>query len=51
MMQTWADFLDGLKSGAKVIPLKKKGNKGNEAKSSHKADFEARDGKRRHNHG
>lgn len=23
MMQTWADFLDGLKAGAKVIPLKK----------------------------
>jgi integrase len=24
MMQTWADYLDGLKTGAKVIPLKKK---------------------------
>ena len=24
MMQTWADYLDGLKEGAKVIPLKKK---------------------------
>lgn len=24
MMQTWADYLDGLKSGAKVIPIKKK---------------------------
>lgn len=24
MMQTWADYLDGLKAGAKVIPLKKK---------------------------
>ncbi|GFE57744.1 integrase arm-type DNA-binding domain-containing protein [Geobacter sp. AOG1] len=23
MMQTWADYLDGLKSGAKVIPLRK----------------------------
>jgi integrase len=23
MMQTWADYLDGLKSGAKVIPLKR----------------------------
>ena len=23
MMQTWADYLDGLKNGAKVIPLKK----------------------------
>jgi len=23
MMQTWADYLDGLKAGAKVIPLKK----------------------------
>ena len=23
MMQTWADYLDGLKSGAKVIPFKK----------------------------
>ncbi|MBT0664341.1 integrase arm-type DNA-binding domain-containing protein [Geobacter pelophilus] len=23
MMQTWADYLDGLKTGAKVIPLKK----------------------------
>jgi integrase len=25
MMQTWADYLDGLKSGAKVIPLKRQG--------------------------
>jgi len=25
MMQTWADYLDGLKSGAKVIPLRKSG--------------------------
>lgn len=24
MMQTWADYLDGLKSGAKVIPLKQR---------------------------
>ena len=24
MMQTWADYLDGLKAGAKVIPLRKK---------------------------
>ncbi len=24
MMQTWADYLDGLKAGAKVIPIKKK---------------------------
>jgi integrase len=24
MMQTWSDYLDGLKAGAKVIPLKKK---------------------------
>lgn len=24
MMQTWADYLDGLKAGAKVIPLKQK---------------------------
>jgi integrase len=24
MMQTWADYLDGLKKGAKVIPIKKK---------------------------
>jgi integrase len=24
MMQTWADYLDGLKTGAKVIPLRKK---------------------------
>ena len=23
MMQTWADYLDGLKAGAKVIPFKK----------------------------
>jgi hypothetical protein len=23
MMQTWADYLDGLKNGAKVIPLKR----------------------------
>ena len=23
MMQTWADYLDGLKQGAKVIPLKR----------------------------
>jgi hypothetical protein len=23
MMQTWADYLDGLKSGTKVIPLKR----------------------------
>lgn len=23
MMQTWADYLDGLKTGAKVIPLKR----------------------------
>jgi hypothetical protein len=23
MMQTWADYLDGLKSGAKVTPLKR----------------------------
>lgn len=22
MMQTWADYLDGLKSGAKVIPIR-----------------------------
>ena len=26
MMQTWADYLDGLKSGAKVIPLKRESN-------------------------
>lgn len=25
MMQTWADYLDGLKSGAKVIPLRRQG--------------------------
>lgn len=25
MMQTWADYLDGLKAGAKVIPLKRQG--------------------------
>jgi len=25
MMQTWADYLDGLKAGAQVLPLKKKG--------------------------
>ena len=24
MMQTWADYLDGLKAGAKVVPLRKK---------------------------
>jgi hypothetical protein len=24
MMQTWADYLDGLKSGAKVIPIRDK---------------------------
>ena len=24
MMQLWADYLDGLKAGAKVIPIKKK---------------------------
>lgn len=24
MMQVWADYLDGLKAGAKVIPFKKK---------------------------
>ena len=24
MMKTWADYLDGLKAGAKVIPLRKK---------------------------
>ena len=23
MMQTWADYLDGLKAGAKIIPLKR----------------------------
>lgn len=23
MMQTWADYLDGLKAGAKVVPLKR----------------------------
>jgi len=23
LMQTWADYLDGLKAGAKVIPLKR----------------------------
>ena len=23
MMQTWADYLEGLKAGAKVIPFKK----------------------------
>jgi integrase len=23
LMQTWADYLDGLKSGAKVIPMKR----------------------------
>jgi len=23
MMQTWADYLDGLKAGAKVIPLRR----------------------------
>jgi integrase len=28
MMQTWADYLDGLKAGAKVIPLRR--NAGNE---------------------
>ena len=22
MMQTWADYLDGLKTGAKIIPLR-----------------------------
>ena len=27
MMQTWADYLDGLKAGAKVIPLKQQGIK------------------------
>ena len=27
MMQTWADYLDGLKTGAKVIPLRKKPEK------------------------
>jgi integrase len=27
MMQTWADYLDGLKAGAKVIPLRKKTEK------------------------
>jgi integrase len=26
MMQTWADYLDGLKQGAKVIPLQKRNN-------------------------
>jgi len=25
MMQTWADYLDGLKKGAQVLPLHKKG--------------------------
>jgi integrase len=25
MMQTWADYLDGLKAGAQVIPLRRKG--------------------------
>ena len=25
MMQVWADYLDGLKAGAKVIPLKRAG--------------------------
>lgn len=25
MMQTWADYLDGLKSGAKIIPLRRQG--------------------------
>jgi integrase len=25
MMQTWADYLDGLKSGAKIIPFRKSG--------------------------
>ena len=25
MMQTWADYLDGLKQGAQVLPLKRKG--------------------------
>ena len=24
MMQTWADYLDGLVAGAKVIPMKQK---------------------------
>jgi len=24
MMQTWADYLDGLKEGAKVLPFKKR---------------------------
>ncbi len=28
MMQTWADYLDGLKSGAKVIPFRKDGTNG-----------------------
>ena len=23
MMQTWADYLDGLKAGAKIIPLRR----------------------------
>ncbi|MDY0268314.1 tyrosine-type recombinase/integrase [Trichloromonas sp.] len=27
MMQTWADYLDGLKAGAQVIPLRRKGGK------------------------
>ena len=26
-MQTWADYLDGLKAGAKVIPLKQQAEK------------------------
>jgi hypothetical protein len=25
MMQSWADYLDGLKAGAQVIPIKKPG--------------------------
>jgi integrase len=25
MMQTWADYLDGLKQGAQILPLKRKG--------------------------
>jgi hypothetical protein len=29
MMQTWADYLDGLKAGAKVIPLRKTAGNGN----------------------
>jgi integrase len=27
MMQTWADYLDGLKSGAKVTPMKRRTEK------------------------